>query len=130
MRRNFCGRHWGKVKSLKKHWREVRDGDILVAPSGLMRIARKVEGSDTVPSKRFVHFTIQRCSWTRRDWTTYSLGELAVSGYRILGRRAPTDDEFGLLFSEDLELVERGKTREESSPDKQNFKCCMVRGIP
>lgn len=103
---------------------EIQVGDILEAKSGLLRVVRYVSrkhgGS---PRKLWVAFAIQHCSWTRKPYTYYNVGELFLLGYRPLGLKSNLASEFDFNLLSDIE----GR-----HPDTKqcNFRCCDVIGIP
>ena len=97
----------------------LRVGDVLRAPSGLLRIVRGVHYRNT--GNDYVMFTIQRCSWTGRCVTHYMLSDLRCAGYTHTGKRVKLGTKFDLMFEDDIALPDR---------DKQIFSCCDVKGIP
>ena len=68
----------------------AKPGDVLLGPSGDMRVIRKVTAG-----KHWRHpifsFAIRRCSWTRRPYTVYTWGELVRTGYTALGASVSLD---------------------------------------
>jgi hypothetical protein len=82
-------------EELERWASEVEPGDVVEAPSGMLRMVRRVSRKHgCAPRKVWVYFTIQRSSWTRRPYTLYNVGELAQLGYRPLGVRAIVDEPF------------------------------------
>lgn len=102
--------------------RHVKIGDVFRAPSGLLRIVRHVKRSRN-PRRYWVVFTIQRCSWTHRAVTIYSLGELRQIGYVHTRQNVKLASKFDKLIEYDCTFPTTGK-------DRGHFDCCDVRGIP
>lgn len=96
-------------------------GDVMRAPSGLLRIVRAVHVNAISQGLRRVHiaFVIRHCSWTRRSITFYSYGELLCQGYRLTRGKVPLNLESDKIIAADC----------ESSEDRL-LTCCDVRGIP
>lgn len=96
-------------------------GDVMRAPSGLLRIVRAVSISGITPGLRKVHiyFVIKHCSWTKRPVTCYSYGELLCAGYRLtrghVDLKLPSDE----LIAEECKM----------DRDKPLLSCCDVEGI-
>jgi hypothetical protein len=99
--------------------RNVKVGDVLRAPSGLLRVVRHVStGRSCGPS---VTFTIQHCSWTGRSITSYTLNELSRMGYVKTRAKLPLTTKFDKLMEWDIACPPR---------ELQHFDCCDVKGIP
>ena len=73
---------------LTPDWRdELKVGDVLITPSGDLRVVRQV----TMRKRgllRSVALAIRHCSWTKRAYTIYCRPDLATMGYRKAGVRA------------------------------------------
>lgn len=73
---------------IKPDWRdELKVGDVLITPSGDLRIVRDVR-MKKCGLLRCVTLAIRRCSWTRRAYTIYCRPDLVTIGYRKAGVRA------------------------------------------
>lgn len=97
-------------------------GDIWRAPSGLLRVVRAAHiHSRTNYRRMFIYFAIRRCSWTKRCYTLYSVGELIGLGYVPTGRRWRIKDDLEYLVAEECNA---------SSDDKPTLTCCDVEGMP
>jgi len=105
---------WAWIKSL-------REGDVLKARSGKLRIVRRVRHLGPSIPKTFVHLTIQHCSWTGRPYTVVTGNDLRQMGFQRVGNaRKLLKDQFSRALARDFEA--------SRSTDCQ-FKCCDVRGI-
>lgn len=107
----------------------VKKGDVLRAPSGLLRIVRDVHHFKAslrptmkrVP-KTIVTFAIQHCSWTTRPYTAYQTRELARIGYRPTGIRQRLKTEFDRQLEQEI-----GR---QGSAAECELHCCDVVGLP
>ena len=98
-----------------KNWiSQIRKGDVLRAPSGLLRVVRAVNHEN---QKTSVHFSIKHCSWTRRCYTVYFGADLKTMGYRPTGKRMRLRREIDAVIEADF-----GVTRPKLT-------CCDVEGI-
>ena len=97
--------------------RKIRKGDILRAPSGLLRIVREVAHSD---KGTYLSFVIKRCSWTQRCYTTYVGVDLVRLGYSPTGKHASLTGRIDRKIERELGDV---------SPIDIVLHCCDVRGI-
>lgn len=103
---------------------EIAPGDVVEAPSGLLRVVREVHRyRRSAPRQVWAFFSIQRCSWTKRPYTTYTVGELWQIGYRPLGIKSNLDSEFDRKLLEDM-------TGNRPKASDCTFRCCDVIGIP
>lgn len=96
--------------------RNLKVGDVLKAPSGRLRIVRKLSAFRT--DNPYVFFTIARCSWTHRPYTLYTVKDLTRMGYRKVGQYK-LREKFDELMCEEFE-----------ARDSPQIKCCDVIGIP
>ena len=116
----ICGE--GRRRTSVKDLMLTRVGDVLRAPNGVLRIARKVSRPPTprypVP-ERGVHifFTIRHCSWTRRCYTLYCVAELMERGYVNTGINVKIRTRKDRAITK---CIERGGTE---------FRCCDVHGV-
>jgi hypothetical protein len=67
----------------------------------------------------WVLFVIQRCSWTHRSTTRYSVAELNALGYRKVPGRFDVNTEFDRILLADLDY----------NSAQCQLDCCDVRGI-
>ena len=96
--------------------KNLKVGDVLRAPSGRLRIVRRL--SQVRTDNPYVYFTIAHCSWTHRSYTLYTVNELARMGYRKVNHYK-LRDKFDRLMEEEFET---------NNPPQ--ITCCDVRGIP
>ena len=80
-------------------WHDLKEGEILKAPSGRLRIARVVH---RYPNKIWVYFTIANRSWTRRCYTLYTTAELKYQGYIRTGKYKTWWDETDLRIANEM----------------------------
>ena len=83
-------------------WHDLKPGEILRAPSGLLRVARKV-----TKHRQMVHvsMTIQRRSWTGRCYTVYPADELIRIGYQRTGEMYRSRQQFDQLILEEMKSL-------------------------
>jgi hypothetical protein len=98
--------------------REIKVGDVLRAPSGRLRIVRKLGSTQKGLRGRYVYFCIAHCSWTHRPYTLYTTSELERMGYRKVNHIS-LKSQFDRLLEEEMD-----------TNDKPKMKCCDVMGIP
>lgn len=109
-------------RELRFAWiKTLAPGDVLRAPSGLLRIVRAARHSGPSLGKTSVAFTIQHCSWTGRCYTVYTGSDLATMGYVKTGARAKLGKEFDRAVEHDMGGIGWQECK---------LKCCDVRGIP
>ena len=97
-----------QVDGMKHGWiKRIRKGDILRAPSGLLRVVRDVSHSGPSAGKTSVIFTIAHCSWTGRCYTVLTGNDLRTFGYR------PTQARYSFR-----KAIDRKITNEISGGDK------------
>jgi hypothetical protein len=115
------------TKKTESRWLAIKEGDVVKAPSGMLRVVRSVSRAknNRQCEMRKVHvtFTIQRCSWTRRPYTIYNLGELHDLGYKLTDLTWPLKTEFDRLFAEEYKATRRDSRCRGAIP------CCAVKGI-
>ena len=100
----------------------VRTGDVLKWPSGVMRVVRLVHQHGDRrenPRKTFCFFVIKHCSWTRRCYTLYNIGELAGIGVRNTRVNIKFKTRIDERIVEEMERAGRPQ-----------ISCCKVRGLP
>lgn len=112
-------------------WHEtVKVGDVVEWPSGNLRIVREV-WRNPIPKrprcnynparKVFVIFAIQHCSWTKRPYTQYSIGELEQIGAHPTGINYKLNSGFDRALQGDFHA---------SRSEDCKFRCCDVKGLP
>jgi hypothetical protein len=92
----------GRRGRLQRLWmRTVQAGDVLVSPSGSMRVVREVSfyGNGDLHS---VTLAIRRCSWTGRPYTIYDYTMLRTLGWRPAGVRIDLDTELDCWLQADI----------------------------
>ncbi len=124
--------------------KKIRKGDVLKAPSGLLRVVRDVSHSGPSVGKTSVTFTIQHCSWTGRCHTVLTGNDLRTFGY--LPTRARYQFRKKIDKKIEREINGGGKVRivvaasggkvtdyiivhRPVHPSKIQLDCCDVRGI-
>lgn len=102
----------------------AKAGDVLLWPSGDMRVIRKVtvhtyrgRSEPRVRSPIF-DFAIRRCSWTERPYTVYQWAELVRMGVTALGVSVALDTKM------DKQLL-----RDINTNDRSRLTCCRVAGV-
>lgn len=96
-------------------------GDVLRAPSGVLRIVRSVQHSGPSLGKTSVCFLIRHCSWTGRCYTVLTGCDLATIGYVKTGARAKLNHGFDRAVEHDMGGIHWRDAK---------LTCCAVRGIP
>lgn len=111
---------------------QIEKGDVLRTRSGTLRVVRYVN-HHFIPRRRGRHrkyegiprtsvsFTITRCSWTGRCYTTMNGNDLVQMGYR------PTKATWHLRT--DLDKAIEGQINARLS-DPIELHCCDVKGLP
>lgn len=103
-------------------------GDILKAPSGLLRVVRDVQRYTghhdhyrRNPARSvWCKFVIQRCSWTTRPYTLYNVGEMNQMKWAHTGKRFSLHSRFDQMLAADFAAP---------NAEQCQFHCCDVEGI-
>lgn len=98
--------------------RKLKVGDVVRAPSGLLRVVRKATHYNHVSC---ISFVIKHCSWTRQCYTVYTSHDLISVGYR------PTGKSVSLQESIDIKIAEAIARSGKDHPPR--LTCCDVEGI-
>lgn len=96
--------------------KDLRVGDVVRTPSGLLRIVRAVHHGATRSSFTFV---IKRCSWTNRCYTVYTSTDLKTQGWQPTGKRMRLRSHLDYEIEQNFGLSTRDTT----------LTCCNVEGI-
>jgi len=104
--------------SKERQIKSPKVGDVWQAPSGRLRIVRRVSWSKH-PTRTRLYFVIAHCSWTHRPYTLYTLNELKTIGYRPTGKRVRIADDFQCELEKEM-----------TDHRYRSFTCCDVVGIP
>lgn len=81
-------------------WPDILEGEILRAPSGKLRVARRVSSGNM---RVYVYFTIAHPSWTNRCYTLYTTNELFYLGYVRTGKYVYSFDEYEQAIADEME---------------------------
>lgn len=103
----------------------VRVGDVLRWPSGVMRPVRLLHFHHPHPRSIYCFFVIKGCSWTRRPYTLYNVGELYCMGVRPTGVNVRFKDEISRRLVEEME-----SSRPWNKGRGSDLTCCSVKGLP
>ena len=110
-------------KKLRHDWRDkLQVGDILQAPSGRLRIVRKVKRHPDDPSYvSHVGMVILKCSWTHRCDTVFNRSDLKTVGFKKV-RKKPVklDSAIDRKIEKDMKQVDKRKCK---------LTCCDLRGL-
>lgn len=106
---------------------KIKAGDVIKAPSGLLRVVREVRRNNALRRKTCVYarnvwvtLVIQRCSWTTRAYTSFTVGELYQLGYIPTRARYNVNTEFDEILLQD---------QQAKNASECQLHCCDVRGI-
>ena len=128
---------WGWIKRIRK-------GDVLKAPSGLLRVVRDVSHCGPSAGKTSVTFTIQHCSWTGKCYTVLTGVDLRTFGYqptkgqyrfrkkidRTIDREINGGDKVRIVVAASGGKVTKYiDVHRPLDRDKSTLDCCDVRGI-
>lgn len=100
--------------------KKIKVGDVLLAPSGALRIVRRVSHLGKSIPRTIVYFTIQRCSWTGRCYTVINGNDLRQMRYQPTTATFPLNTKFDRLIAADFSKRDAKECR---------FHCCDVRGV-
>jgi hypothetical protein len=82
-------------RTARFHWiKTLKVGDVVRAPSGVLRIVRSVSHHRPSIGGTYVTFLIRRPSWTNRCYTVMNGSNMAIVGYRPTGAKAKLNHEF------------------------------------
>lgn len=99
----------------------VQAGDVLRAPSGLLRIVRRVSRHRGRP---WVYFAIRHPSWTKRAYTVFTPSDLKTMGYQYVGARVKLQGEM------DRRLAAAIDEKTHLSRGDYSLTCYDVAGVP
>lgn len=102
----------------------VREGDVLRAPSGDLRVVRRVSWHRGAKASRKlwgVVFVIRRCSWTKRCDTVMTATDLKTRGFTHTGARVKLNKTIDALVRESIDARMR-----LDAP----LSCCDAKGLP
>ncbi len=98
---------------------QIKIGDILLERGKSERTVREINRYKN-GTMRSVSFSILRCSWTHRCYTTVTRSELKTRRFSHSGKRKESASPIDKLIAHDLIYWEK---------EKQRLDCCDVKGI-
>ena len=98
--------------------RDVKAGDVLVSPSGMLRVVRGV-ARYSCGALSSLDFAIRRCSWTRRGHTVYGYTDL--KHWSALGVSVPLTSKLDRLLEADANATIAQPSR---------VSCCRAADMP
>jgi hypothetical protein len=106
------------------HWTKyIKVGDVLRSGSGVLRVVRAVhscrvdDGYGRSHTRETFTFSIRKCSWTHRCYTSYNGNDLVQMGYRPTGTHVKLNKKIDRVIQAEFGKRERG------------LSCCDVVGV-